>query len=52
MVERELGTVLAGSTVRIEISSQYWPLAVHEGPEQLSLFPEHPEHHSGATTER
>ena len=52
LVERELGTILAGSTVRIEISSQYWPLAVHEGPEQLSLFPEHSDRHSGATRER
>ncbi len=52
MVERELGSVLAGSGVRLEISSQYWPLAVHAGPEQLSLFPEHPERHPGATRER
>jgi phosphoribosyl 1,2-cyclic phosphodiesterase len=43
MVERELSAVLAGSDVRIEISSQHWPLAVNAGPEQLSLFPEEPE---------
>lgn len=52
LVERELGTILAGSSVRIEISSQYWPLAVHAGPEQLSLFPEQPRCDSGATRER
>lgn len=46
LVERELSAVLAGSGVRLEISSQHWPLAVDAGPEQLSLFPEQPEHRS------
>jgi hypothetical protein len=41
LVERELNAVLAGSGVRIEISSQHWPMVVRSGPEQLSLFSEH-----------
>jgi phosphoribosyl 1,2-cyclic phosphodiesterase len=52
LVERELSAVLAGSGVRIEISSQHWALMVGSGPEQLSLFPEHPGHPSGAARQR
>jgi phosphoribosyl 1,2-cyclic phosphodiesterase len=52
LVERELSTILAGSAVRREISSQHFPVAVSAGPEQLSLFPEQTAGRSGAVRER
>ena len=52
LVERELNAVLAGSGVRIEISSQHWPMAVGSGPEQLSLFSEHSGQPSKAARQR
>ena len=52
LVERELSAILAGSGVRIEVSSQHFPLTVSDGPEQLSLFPEQIERRSGAVRER
>jgi phosphoribosyl 1,2-cyclic phosphodiesterase len=39
LVRRELAGVLAGSTVRVEMSSQDSPLLVRCGSEQLTLFP-------------
>lgn len=52
LVERELGAVLAGSGVRLEISSQHWPMTVGSGSEQLSLFPEQSRHADGAARQR
>lgn len=52
LVERELNVVLAGSGVRIEISSQHWPMVVGSGPEQLSLFSEHSAEPSKAARQR
>ncbi len=39
LAARELGAVLAGSRVRLEMSSQDSPVLLADGPEQLSLFP-------------
>jgi phosphoribosyl 1,2-cyclic phosphodiesterase len=52
LVERELSAVLAGSNVRIAVSSQDVPMAVGSGPEQLSLFPEPPQRSDGAVRRR
>jgi phosphoribosyl 1,2-cyclic phosphodiesterase len=52
LVARELTGVLAGSGVRIELSSQHSPVLVSGGPEQLSLFPHRPTARPGAAGER
>jgi phosphoribosyl 1,2-cyclic phosphodiesterase len=52
LVERELADVLAGSSVRVEVSSQHAPLIVSGGPEQLSLFANRPTAHPRTGRER
>jgi phosphoribosyl 1,2-cyclic phosphodiesterase len=52
LVEREFGEVLAGSKVRIKVSSQDSALLVNAGGEQLSLFPQHSERPMRVTTQR
>jgi len=52
LAARELGEVLAGSSVRIEMSSQDEPLSVSGGPEQLALFPPRPPGPVGVGPER